>query len=539
LGEVLVDHGVQLSIGSASTSNLPTLVKARFGYNYTELSTDPEALLAILGNSVQQLQYALSTDTHHGGYSNLDLYRLASILGRTECCELLLKNQFLVTGPKSILHDNHSLLELSAWSGTLSTLRFWLKAMEKATEDEVINIGKVESAVRSVVYGAQEHKMTMCMALLENLSCQRTELKAIADSHAIQLDCLPDDGRLLDAHAYCAIQRLDNDCIHIPHHLRLNAGPIYQLLGANGGTVDATYLELAYTVGFRDLTAADFSCSYNKSISALFNLVTCYSSYQQALEVGSWMISKGSSLHECWSKSDITIGHCLGWACGQECYYLPNIHKSDMASLMLQTGTDGCLCACSSSGCAFISCLLKGLDSATYKPEKWGSGEVSGDQLEIISTALQKSNSRGLISDFIRACAFSKLEIRHTCCDIARIQHDGKPDLSKSPTPRYQTRELQRIQKEDAYLVNVLEKLLPELDAEYDNFKGDFKTFALEHLYPRTNDVLKDLKEQDREKYAQGRRELGVVMEIGSEDEEEDEVEEIESVEELSDENDF
>jgi hypothetical protein len=517
---------------------LETLVNARFGYNFAELFTGPEAFLAILQNSTRQLQHAVDTDRYHEGYSNLDLYSLATILGRTECCELLLKNRFPVMGSKSISLSVDSLLRLSAFSRTLSTLHFWLKLMEESTEDVVINIGKVGSAMGSVGYDKQERGRAIYMALLENLSCQRTELKAIADSHGIQLDCHADDDRLLDAHAYCAIQRLDDDCIHIPYYLRLNAGPIYKLLGIYQ-LEGASDFELAYIAGFRDLTATDFSCNHNDSISALLHLVTFYHTYQQALNIGPWMISKGSSLLECWPKSDITVGHCLGWACGQKYHHLSNSHQPDMASWILQTGTDGCSCACSSSGCTFISCLFKGFDSNFYGSRDRGTGVASNGYLRIISIAFQKASSRGLISDFIRACAFSKLGIRHTCCDIERIQHQGIPDLSKSPTPRYQARELQKIQNEDAYLVDVLERLVPELDAEYDNFEGDFEAFVLEYLDPRVNAVLKDLKRQDREKYAQGRRELGVVMEIGSEDEEDVEEVEIERVEESSDEDDF
>jgi hypothetical protein len=530
---------VQFSIGHVDTYNLRTLVNAKFGYNYAELSTEPEALLAILVNSVQQLQHALDTDRNHGGYSNLDLYRLATIFGRTECCELLLRNRCPVTGQKSILSDMWagSLLKLSATSRSLSTLQFWLKAMDKATEDEVINIGELGNAMNSVAYGPEEHEMAMYMALLESLRSQRTELKAIADSHAIQLDCHTDDGRLLDAHACCMIQRLENDCIHIPFHLRLNAGPIHRLLGSRY-LVNASRFELAYLAGFRDLTAADFSCKYNESISVLLNFATNPMSFLEVTRTSQWLFSKGSSLLECWPKSDITVGHCLGWAYGQDCCFLDDTLKLEIASSMLQAGTDGCLCACSSSGCVLVSCLIKGFDS-NRGIMVWGNGEIPWEHVDVVSIASQTANSRGLIGDFIRACVFSKLEIRHTCCDIGRIQHRGKPNLSKSPTPRYQTRELQRIQKEDAYLVDVLEKLVPELDAEYDNFEGNLEDFVYGHLYSRLDNVLKDLKKQDTEMYAQGRRELGVVMEIGIEDEEDEEVEEIDSVEESSDEDDF
>jgi hypothetical protein len=530
---------VQLSIRSVRAYHLSVLVNARFGHDYTELSTEPEALLAILGDSIQQLQHALDTDRNSGGYSNLDMYTLATSLGRTRCCRLLLKNRFLVTGPKSILLDHVDLLELSARSRTLSTLRFWLGVMETATEDEVINIGRLESAVMTAVNYQQEHGLDMYMDLLEELRRQRTKLKAIADSYAIQLDCHADDGRLLDAHAHCVIQQLDKNCIFIPYHLRLNAGPFHIFLGVCR-SLDATCLELAYLAGFRDLTAVDFSCKYNESISVLLYLATNFDSRLEVIRVAPWFFSKGSSLFECWPKSDITVCHCLGWASGQDWYFLDGIPKHEIASLMmLKAGTDSCLCACSSSGCVLISCLLKGLESGR-KTRGWRNGEIIWEHLDIVSIASQKANSRGLVGDYIRAFAFSKLEIRHTCCDIERIQHDRKPDLSKSPTPRYQAKELRRIQKEDAYLVDILENLLPELDAGYDNFKGDFKAFMLEYLDPRLNAVLKDLKRQDREKYAQGRRELGVVMEIGSEDEEDvEEVEEIERVEESSDEDDF
>jgi hypothetical protein len=540
LGEILVDNGVQFSIGTVFSSTLRSLVNARFGYNFTGISAEPEALLSILGNSVQQLQHALDTDRNHGGYSNLDLYRLATIFGRTECCELLLKNCFSITGPKTILSDSQNLLVLSARSRTLATLEFWLKAMKKAAEDEVINIGDLEIPMQEAVYGKGEYEVAMYMALLENLRCQRTKLKAIADSHAIRLDCHTNDGRLLDAHAYCMIQRLDNNCINIPHHLRLNTEPFYRLLGKSYHIVNTSHLELAYTAGFRDLTAADFSCSHKESISILLDLATDGNSVFGALKIWPWMVSKGSSLLECWPNSATTVGHCLGWTYGQIWCGSADINEPKLVSLMLQTGTDTCRCACSSSGCTFIACLLKGFDSSPLNRGSRRLAEVRDDPLAFVLVASQRAKSRGLISDFIRAYAFCKLEIRHTCCDIERIQHNHKPDLSKSPTPRHQARELQRIQKEDAYLVDILEKLVPELDAEYDNFQGDFTAFALDHLYPRLDNVLKDLKRQDREMYAQGRRELGVVMEIGSEDEEEDEeVEEIERVEESSDEDDF
>ncbi|KAI4653234.1 uncharacterized protein J4E79_008748 [Alternaria viburni] len=128
-----------------------------------------------------------------------------------------------------------------------------------------------------------------------------------------------------------------------------------------------------------------------------------------------------------------------------------------------------------------------------------------------------------LIHGYIRLFVFSYLEIRHTCCDIGRIQHEGNPDYNIQPYPRYAPKELRRITNEDAHLRARLEQLVPELITRHESFGGKLQDFVIEVLIPTMRRTAKELKEEDKTLYAAGRRELGVVMD---EDEDEDDSEE-------------
>ena len=67
--------------------------------------------------------------------------------------------------------------------------------------------------------------------------------------------------------------------------------------------------------------------------------------------------------------------------------------------------------------------------------------------------------------------------------------------------------------KEDQHLIDVLERLVPELDQAYDDLAQPFETFLDAHMLPKINDVLRELAKQDHEQFSEGRRALGVSME--------------------------
>ncbi|KAF2683827.1 hypothetical protein K458DRAFT_389749 [Lentithecium fluviatile CBS 122367] len=140
------------------------------------------------------------------------------------------------------------------------------------------------------------------------------------------------------------------------------------------------------------------------------------------------------------------------------------------------------------------------------------------------------TGNRWLITAFIRIFVFEALGLRHTCCDIDRINHYGYQNMHIPPTPRYPPATLRRIQKEDAYLMDLLEKLVLTLDADYDAFDGDLKAFIENCVEPELEKKLKEIRKEDEDEFGQGRRELGVAMKVYSDDEEEkEEIEDVES----------
>lgn len=198
-----------------------------------------------------------------------------------------------------------------------------------------------------------------------------------------------------------------------------------------------------------------------------------------------------------------------------------------LQTLLANKARDSCRCVCSTSGCTFLSSSWKGYEYLQY----WIGSEYKRVVCEescrirlesvagITKDVANDGNNRWLVTQFIRLTIFSYLGIRHTCCDISWIVR-GNHNFFR---PRYPPRETRRIQDEDRYLTDLFEQLVEELDKEYDTFGGDLTTFYDERLMPRLNSELDRLKEEDAQ-FTQGRRELGVRMEmVSSDDDGEDE----------------
>jgi hypothetical protein len=152
-----------------------------------------------------------------------------------------------------------------------------------------------------------------------------------------------------------------------------------------------------------------------------------------------------------------------------------------------------------------------------------------------IDRAANTFQLRRLVYGYMRLFVFSYLELRHTCCDIDRIKHFDDPDYKKQPYPRYCPKEDRRIKNEDARLREILEELVPMFISQFDAVGGRLLDFVVDVMIPKMRKVAKELKEEDAALYAQGRRELGVVIyededaeqsEIGEEEEQDGDVEE-------------
>ncbi|KAI4660966.1 uncharacterized protein J4E79_005534 [Alternaria viburni] len=136
--------------------------------------------------------------------------------------------------------------------------------------------------------------------------------------------------------------------------------------------------------------------------------------------------------------------------------------------------------------------------------------------LQCVGDVAKDAANRWTITNLIRLCVFSWLGVRHTCCNLVRfmesLNYAIEPDLQRAPPPRYPPDELRRIQEEDAYLVRLLEDLVPLFDARYDSHDGDLLSFVDDVLVPEVNFVLERLKQEDEAAHAASRREMGVVM---------------------------
>jgi len=288
-----------------------------------------------------------------------------------------------------------------------------------------------------------------------------------------------------------------------------------------------------------------------------------------------WFLSRGADLKDTWPESETTALHCLAWQSSKCLESRVHMRDTDGGALIMETPwthedfeflvkeeiLDKCECGCSMSGCDFLSCFWKGIFEEGFYPQflpfplickqsentplarylknvrlwapdsddngdKNNSDDENKDEelacgvfwriLLDLTLWVEKAASTlaldQLIYGYIRLFVFSYLELRHTCCDINRIEHEDGPDYTKQPYPRYPPKELRRINEEDAHLRARLEQLVPQLITRHDAFGGKLQDFVIEVLIPTMRRTAKELKEEDKTLYAAGRRELGVIM---------------------------
>lgn len=94
-----------------------------------------------------------------------------------------------------------------------------------------------------------------------------------------------------------------------------------------------------------------------------------------------------------------------------------------------------------------ITELSKPVKGAEIKPSRIrriGRWELE-HAVRCIDKAVTSSDHRWIVTRFVRILVLFLLGIRHVCCNLHRLGYIGKPDFSKSPTPRYPSNETQRI----------------------------------------------------------------------------------------------
>jgi hypothetical protein len=234
-----------------------------------------------------------------------------------------------------------------------------------------------------------------------------------------------------------------------------------------------------------------------------------------------------------WPNSRITILHCLAWQCGKPLQYEHEwllILKFGLSAMVLDTCCDSCKCGCSTNGCLPITMLYKGIENST-----WIENDCPFERMISIHRHGLKyvdsssPENRWFVAAIIRIMTFRTLGIRHTCCDLSRLEHEGLAygrsfDPHASPI-RYPPEDIRRIRKEDAFLLGLLDELVEEFEHEFDMFEKDLESFFTETWQTKMDKVLMKLGQEDFEQYGAGRREIGVVMEMAGRNEADDESE--------------
>lgn len=540
LVEHFLEHGVPIAIWARMSG---TNWLSDFGLQFPlrpHITLDcSESMLAILLQSEDGLIESLrcGSSALSSQNSTQSLFETATQRGWRRGCEILLEHGVEVTTTE----QERSLLQSAISCRHEDVVRFWLEAREGLNDSALQHIGSLEQAVVDVATSRGSTQPQWVDLLMSALVRQRQQLQSLASKHGIVFKT----DRLLDAQASTIISALEGRGVIVKPSLKPTKRSVYHTRRI-GGSVEA--LEALYKAGFRDIAPKDFTRNGPPSVSPLLHQFTSANGEnlpKAILRMVPWFLSHGAKLTETWPGSDTATIHCLGWRVGNNIYGLPTIAQlavEDFACYFADQTLDKCQCPCSTSGCLFVTSFCKGLTIPSGNISYWTPEEADAewrfvrrswrDRLQLmeafISQIASRQKNRWLVSEFIRLAIFTELGIRHTCCDMASIMLQERHNYSIAPTPKYNKDELSQIQEEDRHLVSLLEDLVKKFDEIFDKSIEDVETFFELTLVPEMDRELERLRDEDRERYTEGRLKIGVVMDSADE---EDDIDDYESCE--------
>jgi hypothetical protein len=487
-----------------------------------------------------------------------ELYKLATQMGWVRGCQILFDTGLkyaaqVPEGWESESSDSwhRCLLFRAFYSRNQEMVKFWLGKREHATKDCLTDIGNLQSAL---VWALKTSEANIAEILLTNLVEQRSWIQETLELYGIECECAIRSKGLLDTHTTCALRALDEHGFELLPSFRPTFGNIYNVkmiyndmfLGNKDPLLTLNFL---YDAGFRDIAKVDIECRRNDSPTPLHIAMMYYpnrpsrtNSVSKFFEMIDWFLSKGADLADCWPRSRVTTLHCISAKAATHLIPTTGQAMSEpilnrVADLFQHALTDDCECSCSTHGCNSITSFCKHADVwlggvvnvlTSMKPGRVTRSQRSESRRErhrrqtahqeftkivqCVARAAEGVANRWIVTEFIRLCIFSWLEIRHTCCNLKKILRADAIDFSHQPLPRYPPDDLLRIQEEDAHLTTVLEETVPLLDARYDTHEGGLQSFVDKILLPEMETVLDRLKQEDEALYANRRREMGVVM---------------------------
>jgi hypothetical protein len=546
--------------------------------NFTDLLLEDDGLIeAILSKSDDQLRHVLhQTEVLQdlNGSTVVNALKMATTNGWIDGCKIMLEADMMAyLDEESREYNTMNLLTCSRGAGRLDMIRFWLPWREKFERQRLRFIGCVEDLLYFHVNFELLYSTDLVLLLSEYIRNVRWEIMVLVEEHGIKYCCDSARDSLPDAHVRCMLNALTTKGVRIAEHYWPKAKSLYYS-EIQWGVESLLTLETLSKAGFTEINQKSFECSTERCCSPLIYLATQgmgssreaprRKSLTERDSIVRWYLSRGAELTETWPGSKTTAIHCLAQQSASHLkIYLRRWHlrhksimemcwtREDFDFLVQEEILDGCMCTCRISGCDFASCFWKEIFADNRLPwsfstlcdyyedeiwrsetgctsthacrlpaEAWPYLQLLHELTRWIDHAATTFHLQRLVSGYIRLFVFSYLELRHTCCNIKPIRHHGDPDHTKQPHPQYSSRETKRILSEDAHLHAVLEEVVPTLNVQYDAIGGRLQDFVVGILIPTMRKTAKDLRKEDERLHAAGRRELGVMMYEGEDEDE-------------------
>lgn len=506
------------------------------------------------------------------GMEQYELHELGVCVRWVEGCQVLLGNRVELCSPgykKPLFHD-------IACHNADNMLEFWVDTRANLEPKAIESLGSLEYLLDQVARAQDFCSVWVYLDLrakriniaITALCKQRRDLETLAIKNVENDMYFSQSDRLLDVQAWSVCHILERKGIFVPLSLRPSRNCVYHF--GPDFEYDTDVLEAIYQAGFKDLA---YEQNFGKDLTFVTPLLFLLShstshliSWASILSALDWFLVKGSNIRERWPNSAIRGIHLLGWLLGN---FLPNayVYKAEWRH-MLEWSTDGlapylddeasrerqrsdiriwrcamgsladntsdsCSCRCSMGGCIPVTLLCRSFLKSLWRRE---CSPVECRPLHVTAKSIMLlcdpniANNRWIVTALIRFFTFSKLEIRHTCCDLrgfTKVFYNQRgSNITCKPEPFWSPKDTLRIQDEDQYLVKVLEVIVPEFDKLYDAFDLPFDDFFERLMLPSINNVLESLAQEDHKLHSEGRRDMGVVMDplSGRITEEEDEV---------------
>jgi hypothetical protein len=545
---LFLDHGISITTNGAhpdyngSRENLIS-----YATQYPDTLECCESMKAIILKSEDALRNIIARNevVISARTETYSLYQTATLFGWTRGCEILLENGAQL-GIGCRRFTPMSLLDCAMRSYNINVLRLWINISPELDGDDLYHVGYPEEALSRLpclMYTYDSVIYIMLEEIVSELAQRRRCLQTIADATSIELNSPQKTTTLLNSHAREVYDDLVDHDVHVQPYLQPKAG---NLFGRNYGPWQIPVMNMLYTAGFRDIND-----------DLIFQCMTLNGPTYSAdwwLDIYEWFMGKGMYPKAQWPNSRITILHCLAWKRGKAFQFNNKrlfITKPWLISTLMDTCCDSCKCGCSTNGCLPITMLYKGIENGTWTENKDCLFErmisIHRHGFKYIDSS--SPEDKWFVAALIRIMTFRKLGIRHTCCDLSRLEHRGLEhrglehrglehrglehrdwaydrsfDLHDSPI-RYPPEDIRRIRKEEAFLLGLLDELVEEFEHEFDMFEKDLESFFTEIWETKMEKVLMKLGQEDFEQYGAGRREMGVVMEMAGRNEADDESE--------------